>query len=183
MPKVTWSMLLTESLLQGKTQYINRIPRSLLRGVEIEQMDYIEECSRNGYIPKLETFKQDNIFLQQKSELPLDILHGEFTKLRRNEALAEGMQRHLEEEKTVDGLDETIQKILQNTIIPNPAIIDYGKFDRRQLDKDIYRIATGISFFDDIFGGVLKGGEVVTLMAGTKVGKTTTLRLLAEMML
>lgn len=182
MPKATWAMLVTESLLQQKTQFINRIPRTLLKGVELEQLDYLETCSRDGYIPKLDTFKEDNIFLAQPSELPLSVLHDNFTKRRRNEVMAEGLQLHLEENGDVDGITEAMQVIFEKTRIPNPAIIDYGKFDRTQLDRDIYRIATGISFFDDIFGGVLKGGEIVTLMAGTKVGKTTTLRLLAEMM-
>lgn len=173
---------MTKSLQEGRTQFVNMIPKILLRGEELEQMAFLEECSADGWIPKLDTFQDQFMFLPQETEIPLKILFDTFCKKRRADKLTEMQQEFFTENDDNNGLDDFLIDCLKKTQIPNPEIIDYATFDRQQLDQDIYRLSTGISYFDKIFGGVLKGGELVCLMASTKVGKTTTLRLLAEFM-
>ena len=178
--RVTFAQLLTKSLAQQKTQYITKLPLVMLTQLEIEYITFIKQCLGKHFIPSLDTFRDKFQFLPQESEIPLDVLFDNFSRTRREEytkqQLLEFMQKNVSNGKPEHtGIVEFLHNLEQKTVIPNPQVIDLKRTPVTELIDTIYRTQWFIPELDKLTN-YLVGGDLIVVMAPTKVGKTTFLK-------
>lgn len=182
--EIKFAELLTKALETSSPQYVTRLPKCILTAAELKYVDYLNQCSEQGWIPSLETFKREFRFIELKTEIPPAVLYDKFAKQRRNKYIAEKISEFVEKNRTegrdaYEGLAEYNLELLDKTVISNPQVIDYGNLPRESYVKNVYRSSYHLPHFDGISTG-LQGGDFIVIMAGTKGYKTTLLKALAH---
>ncbi len=185
MIEVTFTQLLTAALEQSKTQHITQIPKVILRDTEITYVKFIQDCLDSQFIPSIDTFRKENTFLPEPSEIPIDKLYEWFTEERRNEWMVDTLVDFTEKnvangKPSHYGFVAEQKRLTDITVIPSPQVIDYKRLNREQFDVNVYRTSFFHSEFDRMTNG-LNGGDFVVLMAGTKGLKTTLLKKFTEL--
>lgn len=181
---VSFNDLLVKVLEKGASHYITRLPTSLLSPYQVEVQNFLEECSKEGFCPDVELFRQKFTLIHSPVNLPLDVIYENFTIAARDEYFAkktlELFEKNAKEKKSeTDGLYDYLIELQKKTAIPNPKIISYKDLDRRLYQTDIISMEWHVPYFDDMTDKLV-GGDFVVLMASTKTGKTTLLKVAAQ---
>lgn len=181
---IKFTQLLTKALTEKKPHYVTRIPLCLLNETEKKYVEGLNKCLQEGWMPEIETFREDYRFLPIQSEIPIDVMYENFTKMKRDEYIAEQTKEFVESNvqsgvSPYQGMAEFQQKILDKTAIANPRIIDYANLPREAYVTNVYRSKYYLPHFEEISNG-LQGGDFLVIMAGTKGFKTTLLKALAH---
>lgn len=181
---VSFSDLLSATLEKGATHYITRLPKVILTDFEKDVQTFLKTCADNGFSPTLDQVKEHFNVLAKPSKLPIDIIYHNFTIQAREKYLAEKQIEFMENNRRqgkgeTEGLVEFITETLSKTAIPSPEIISYKEFDRSIYQADILSLKWHIPFFDNLTNGLV-GGDFVVILAATKTGKTTLIKLAAQ---
>lgn len=181
---VSFSDLLTLTLEKGATHYITRLPKVLLTDFEKQVQAFLHTCADSGFCPTEAQVKENFNVLLKPQNLPIDVVYHNFTTQARERYLAEKQIEFMEDNKRqgkgeTEGLIDFINETISKTAIPSPEIISYKEFDRTIYQADILSLQWHIPFFDELTNGLV-GGDFVVILAATKTGKTTLIKLAAQ---
>lgn len=181
---VSFSELLTATLDKGATHYITRLPKTLLTDFEKKVQEFLKTCADNGFSPTMSHVKEHFNILEKRTKLPIDVVYYNFTLQAREKYLAEQQIEFMEANRKngkgdTEGLVDFITELVNKTAIPSPDIINYKEFDRGIYEKDILSLKWHIPFFDNLTNGLV-GGDFIVILASTKTGKTTLIKLAAQ---
>lgn len=182
--KVSFPQLLTSVLNSQRTHYLTALPKCILNEYEKKCVKFLEECQVEGFCPTVETFQDQITFMPRESELPLKTLFNNWTVDAREEYLAaETMAFVNDNEKKgnhpYEGMVEKLQELLANTSIGDVEVLNYKTFPRNLYNVDVYRTSWYLPWFDGMTKG-LNGGDFAVLLAPTKVGKTTFIKVAVQ---
>ncbi len=181
---VSFSDLLTLCLEKNATHHITRLPRCLLNDFQKEVSDFLKGCADQGFCPTIEQTQANFKFVAKSINLPLEVAYDNFTTDLREKYIAAEQIKFMEENARkglaqTDGLVDFFKKTLDKTAIPNVKMISYKDFDRSIYEKDIVSLSWHIPYFDLMTNGLV-GGDFIVVMAATKTGKTTLIKLAAQ---
>jgi len=181
---VSFSELLTACLEKSAGHYITRFPSVLLTDFEKKIQQFIVRCAESGFTPTFAQVKEHFNILEKKPPLPLDVIYESFAIQQRERYLAEKQIEFVEQNRKLgrgdyEGLVDFLNQTITATAIPSPEIISYREFDRSAYEKDILSLSWHIPYFDDLTNGLV-GGDFIVILASTKTGKTTLIKLAAQ---
>lgn len=174
---VSFNELLNAVLQAEKTHYITRIPSVILTEWQKEVQKFLIDCASMGYSPTKERLREKFTYIIQDVNENLDILYSSFTQKAREEYIANELIKRLE--NGTEGFLDDLEEIERKSVIPDTRIIDYNNFDRRLYDLDIKSMSWHIPYMDEMTDKLV-GGDFVVILAPTKVGKTTFIKLAAQ---
>lgn len=181
---VSFSELLTLCLKHGATHHLTRLPKILLSDFQKEVVEFLSYCADLGFCPTIEQVQENHVFVPKEPNFSLEVAYDNFTKSIREKYVAtkqfEFMEKNRAEGKPeYDGLVDFLRNLFDKTAIPSAKMISYKDFDRSIYDHDILSMSWGIPFFDPLTNGLV-GGDFIVILAATKTGKTTLIKLAAQ---
>lgn len=181
---VSFSEILTLCLNKGATHHLTRLPKVLLSDFQKEVVDFLSYCANLGFCPTIEQVQEHHHFLPKEPNFSLEVAYDNFTRTIREKYVTakqmEFMEKNRSEGKSeYDGLIEFLRELFDKTAIPSVKMISYKDFDRSIYEHDILSLSWHIPYFDSLTNALV-GGDFIVILAATKTGKTTLIKLAAQ---
>jgi len=171
------NMLVTESLKQGNTRFLNKFTDSLLTATEKKWIAWIQQYNVEfGQPPALQRFADEfsASFMVVDSVDPLEDIFQQTVKRKKNIVTRAYIQTHVDELREGADPSEMLEALVKKIAMGSSHVIEGDTFDRSLYFREVERIFTGIESIDEATGGI-NDGDLVYIVGRPQDGKTTFL--------